>query len=41
MATWPSGKARLCKSLIVGSIPTVASRQQTGEYLTHTLVVGF
>src|SRR5581483_9065030 len=24
-ATWPSGKARVCKTLIVGSIPTVAS----------------
>ena len=24
-ATWPSGKARVCKTLIAGSIPAVAS----------------
>ena len=25
MATWPSGKARVCKTLIIGSNPIVAS----------------
>jgi hypothetical protein len=25
MATWPSGKARVCKTLITGSNPVVAS----------------
>ncbi len=29
MATSPSGKARACKALIVGSIPTVALRSQS------------
>jgi hypothetical protein len=31
MATWPSGKARLCKSLIMGSNPIVASKQKEQE----------
>jgi hypothetical protein len=26
-ATWPSGKARVCKTLITGSNPVVASEQ--------------
>ena len=26
MATWPSGKARVCKTLITGSNPVVASK---------------
>ena len=26
MATWPSGKARVCKTLIIGSNPIVASK---------------
>jgi hypothetical protein len=29
MATWPSGKARVCKTLITGSNPVVASAKNT------------
>ena len=28
MATWPSGKARVCKTLIMGSNPIVASTKK-------------
>ena len=28
MATWPSGKARVCKTLITGSNPVVASNYE-------------
>ena len=28
MATWPSGKARVCKTLITGSNPVVASPER-------------
>ena len=28
MATWPSGKARVCKTLITGSNPVVASKKR-------------
>jgi len=30
MATWPSGKARVCKTLITGSNPVVASSVKAG-----------
>jgi hypothetical protein len=33
MATWPSGKARVCKTLITGSNPVVASLSE------HTLII--
>lgn len=33
MATSPSGKARVCKTLIVGSIPTVASDNAEAKLL--------
>ena len=31
MATWPSGKARVCKTLIIGSNPIVASENLSAE----------
>ena len=31
MATWPSGKARVCKTLIIGSNPIVASPKSLGR----------
>ena len=30
-ATWPSGKARVCKTLIIGSNPIVASENPSGR----------
>jgi hypothetical protein len=36
VATWPSGKAELCKSSITGSIPVVASA--SGHLATDALI---
>ena len=33
LATWPSGKARVCKTLIPGSIPGVASKEAENSQL--------
>ena len=38
-ATWPSGKARVCKTLIMGSNPIVASSSQDSPYHRFTIEV--
>lgn len=35
LAAWPSGKARVCKTLIPGSIPGAASNGRLVQWLEH------
>jgi hypothetical protein len=37
MATWPSGKARVCKTLITGSNPVVASESEKAGHWACSL----
>ena len=42
MATWPSGKARVCKTLIIGSNPIVASKiHLTVDFFVYSDLINF